>query len=174
MRRDRSQITVRELRPDDHAVDEVFAGMSERSRYLRFHRVMPRLPHSVRAHLLDVDGRDRIGLVAEVRSGWRRRAVGLAELYRTHASEAEIAGVVADRWQGLGIGGRLLRELARRAPALGVDQLTAEVLPENRTMLRVLRRTFPAGATASGDGVVRFLAPLRSEAYGFAPVPCPC
>ena len=63
----RTLLSTRLLTSDDGAtVDAVFAGLSERSRYLRFHTAMPRLTGSVRRSLLDVDGHDRAALVAEV------------------------------------------------------------------------------------------------------------
>ncbi|HXV93793.1 MAG TPA: hypothetical protein VD813_10875, partial [Pseudonocardia sp.] len=47
------------------AVDAVFAGLSPRSRFLRFHSPVPRLAPGVRERLTDLDGHARVALVAE-------------------------------------------------------------------------------------------------------------
>ena len=48
-----------------------------------------------------------------------------------------MAFAVADDLHGRGIGTRLLERLAAHAAAAGIDELVAEVLPQNRAMLRV-------------------------------------
>jgi ribosomal protein S18 acetylase RimI-like enzyme len=48
--------------------------------------------------------------------------------------------MVVDAWQGRGIGSMLMRHLVKIAGATGLDELTAEVLPENAAMLMVFRK----------------------------------
>lgn len=52
-------------------------------------------------------------------------------------STVEVAFAVADDLQGHGIGARLLERLAALAASVGVERFVAEVLPQNRAMLRV-------------------------------------
>jgi GNAT superfamily N-acetyltransferase len=52
----------------------------------------------------------------------------------------EIAIVVEDAWQRRGLGGLLLDALFTAAEARGLRRFTADVLAENRPMLRVLSR----------------------------------
>src|SRR5438046_5196685 len=52
-------------------------------------------------------------------------------------SAAEAAFAVADELQGRGIGTRLLERLAALAAEHGIERFVAEVMPENRAMLRV-------------------------------------
>jgi L-amino acid N-acyltransferase YncA len=147
--------TIRELTVDDGAaVDAVFAGLSPHSRLLRYHSPVSRLTTPARAALLDLDGRTRLGLVAELPSptGWG--AVGIARLVRTGPDEAEIAVEVVDHWQRRGVGLRLMTELGACAEALGYAVLHAFVLPENRGALRLLQRAFPGAVPCWADGVI--------------------
>ena len=50
----------------------------------------------------------------------------------------EIGVVVADAWQGLGVGAALVRALIARAQTRGVTTLTMDVLPGNRQVLAMI------------------------------------
>lgn len=58
---------------EDHLIDEVFDGMSDWSRLLRFHSSVPRLPAGLRRNLAQVRAGERVGVVALAEG----RAVGV-------------------------------------------------------------------------------------------------
>jgi GNAT superfamily N-acetyltransferase len=66
--------------------------------------------------------------------------VGVARFVRTGPDVAEPAIVVADGWQGRGVGTILLHELAQRAQAEGVSRLVAPILASNDDVLHVVER----------------------------------
>lgn len=132
-------ISIRALRPGDgELVDAVMAGMGERSRYLRFHSPKPRLTKRDRDFLTGADGINHLALVALALDG---RALGEARAVRLQddPSRAELAAAVVDAHQGEGIGSVLIRTLALRAAALGIERLTARVLASS-TLVRGLQR----------------------------------
>ncbi len=154
-------IRLRPLRRDtDPAVELVFAGMSAQSRYRRFHGPMPVLTEVNRRVLLDVDGRERAAIVAEVRTpaGWR--PAGIARLVADGPTAAELAVEVADRWQGHGVGRRLLHALGDLAADLGYTELYGDVLGDNAVMIRLLRSVFPGSRSSASGGVVRVSCPV--------------
>src|SRR3954469_6537729 len=108
------------------AVDAVFDGLSDHSRYLRFHAPMPRLTKSFRDHLTDLDGDRHAAVVAEVVG----EPVGIARLVRAGPGSAEVAVAVVDQWHRRGVGRLLLTEIAELAGALGHLRLHGDVLPE--------------------------------------------
>ena len=161
-------LVVRPLRPDEpDVVDAVFEGMSMRSRYLRFHAPVRQLPPRYRQVLTDVDGRDRIALVAELppadvsaggtadgTGGPARRPVGIARLIRTGPEQAEVAVSVVDAAHRRGVARALLTALDERATALGLRQLHAYVLAENTGALALFRSVFAQGpAVFEGDAI---------------------
>ena len=137
--RDGSTVHVCPAKPaDGPAVRLLLRGLSDRSRWLRFFSACPDLAKAAR-WATEVDNDRRYGLVATVeRDG---RVVGHAGLEREsdHPERAEVALEVADAMQGMGLGTALLCQLAEAAHQLGIQVLDAEVLAENRQMLRVLR-----------------------------------
>jgi GNAT superfamily N-acetyltransferase len=77
---------------------------------------------------------------------------------------ADIGLVVADRWQGRGLGSQLLSQVIARAAARGVSGLVMEVLPENRRMLAMIARGFPSAGYEFGGGSVTVRVPLQGAA----------
>jgi RimJ/RimL family protein N-acetyltransferase len=121
-------------------VQQVFDGMSERSRYERFLGAKPALSERELAFLSDVDHDHHEALVAvDPRTG---SAVGDAHLVRdpTDLAVAEVAFAVADDWQGRSLGTRLALLLAARARELGISRLRANMLTGNTRSSALMRR----------------------------------
>jgi GNAT superfamily N-acetyltransferase len=131
---------VRDLRPGETGVlAEVFAGLSEQSRYQRFHGPKPRMTAAERAYLAAVDGRDHLAVVAVAHDG---SPLGIARCvrHRHDTSAADLAAEVVDPFQRRGVGTALVARLARRAAAAGIERLTASVLAETGLQRALLRR----------------------------------
>ncbi|MCW2496172.1 GNAT family N-acetyltransferase [Jatrophihabitans sp.] len=128
---------IRPIQPSDaDALVAFHAGLSSRTRYLRFFSAYPRIPERDLIRFTTVDHHDRVAFVALL--GSTIIAVGRYE--RTAGTdEAEVAFVVADAHQGRGIGSVLLEHLAAAARESGLRRFHAVVLAENTPMLRVFR-----------------------------------
>jgi GNAT superfamily N-acetyltransferase len=72
-------------------------------------------------------------------------------------NEAETAFMVADDYQGRGIGAALFRRLADVARTKGLRALVADVLPQNAAMFRVLQKSGLAVQIDQGTGRVAVL-----------------
>jgi GNAT superfamily N-acetyltransferase len=134
-------VTVRPLSRRDagHAVDTVFGGLSPRSRFLRFHTPVPRLTGAMRQRLVDLDGRCRAAVVAEVGGV----PVGIARVAGNGSGSADLAMAVVDAWHRRGIGTRLASAIAELAAEIGYSELRGAVLPGNEAMQALARKTFP-------------------------------
>ena len=132
-------IALRPLRAGERSpVLEVFAGLSERSRRLRFLGAKPRLLESDLVQLVDVgrSGREAVAAVDQPPG----LTVGIARYVRdADAPEAEIAFEVVDRWQGAGIGKRLVQELRELAREEGILRFRALVAHGNAHALALVR-----------------------------------
>lgn len=163
-------LQVRRLRPDDtHVIDTLFAGLSDRSRYLRFHAPVPRLSGSLRRMLLDVDDRDRLALVAEARAPGGREPVGIARMIRTAPGEAEIAVAVIDAWHRRGVGRNLLTAVRDAAAVGGLDRLTALVLAENHAVQALIHSVFPLCTSRRHGATLLVTCHLRDDTVGLTP-----
>lgn len=106
--------------------------LSAASSYGRFLSPKSRLSAAELRYLTEVDGHDHFALVALATEG-PRRLVGVGRYVRQHDDPrtAELAVVVDDQWQGLGLGRRLGLSLAEHAREHGLQRLMGLVLSEN-------------------------------------------
>jgi GNAT superfamily N-acetyltransferase len=147
-----SIVHVRPIRADDAPRLLVFhRQLSPSSVYRRHFFVHPELSEAETEYFARVDYRDRLALIAE--DSGRLIAVGRYDR-SPGTTEAEVAFVVADAYQHLGIGTMLLDHLADAARPVGIATFVASTLAENRAMVDVfLHSGFPVG-TSSSHGVV--------------------
>jgi RimJ/RimL family protein N-acetyltransferase len=157
-------LSVRPLqRGERSTVSAVFAGLSERSRLLRFLAPVHELAPRQLDRLVDVGCCGREALVATEPAS--SEAVGIARYVRDdeRPDTAEVAFVVVDARQGRGVGTRLVRELARLAVADGIRRFTATVSSENAPALAVLGRLGRIERSAMDGPTVELTVALRAE-----------
>jgi RimJ/RimL family protein N-acetyltransferase len=139
--RDGRQVLLRRIRPDDK--DGLVRGLralSARSVQRRFLSPKRSFSQAELRYLTEVDGRNHVALVAESPTEPSRRLLGVARFIRWHddPEAAEAAIVVADDWQGRGLGTALARQLAARARGLGIKRFTATMAADNLPALRLM------------------------------------
>jgi len=158
--RDGTTMHLRPLRPDDaEAIQRFQEAQSERSAYFRFFAPVRRLTERELNRLTHLDQHDRVALLA-VRPGVddegrpREDVLGVARYDKITGAEAEVAFNIADAMQGKGLGSVLLEHVAAAARERGVRRFTADVLPQNSSMLAVFRDAGYAVSQHLDDGVV--------------------
>lgn len=156
-------IATRPVRPDDEArFRRLWPRLSRTTVYRRFHAPVRRLPASAVRRLVEVDHDTREAVVAVVGG----EVVGVARYDRSPAdpATAELAVVVEDAWQGVGVARQLLTELIALAGARGVGVLTATVQPDNPAAVGLVRRLLPAAVLTRDGDVLAVRAPIPSVA----------
>jgi RimJ/RimL family protein N-acetyltransferase len=115
---------------------------------------MRRLPPDWARFLADVDYRRRLALVVESPDD-PETVIAVARYEPTAEPDAaEVAFVVADRWQNRGLGAILFRELLAAAELNGIRRFRAWVLGDNRRMLDLIARFADIRQRAFAQGVV--------------------
>ena len=159
---DGQRIGIRPIRSDDKdLIARVFDRMSPETRYRRFFAPLQRLSEQDLRYLTEVDHDDHEALVAfEPEDG---ELVGVARYVRSEEpTEAEVAVVVIDPWQGRGVATAMLDRLVERARETGIDHFVALVLSENQDAIELFRHVAPGGSTTrrSASGHVEMLIEL--------------
>ncbi len=140
-------LRLRPIRGDDAEKLVAFhAHLSFDSIYRRYFSMHPTLSEDEVRHFTQVDFVDRLALVIE--DGEELVAVGRYDRY-PESPTAEVAFVVRDDYQHLGLGHRLLSALAEAARARGITTLRAETMLANHDMISVFRHSgFPMTTTS--------------------------
>jgi len=149
--RDGSVAHVRPITPGDaDALRAFHAGQSDESIYLRFFAPMRTLSDRDVHRFTHVDYVDRVALIALMEDD----IIGVGRYDRIDEHSAEVAFNISDKYQGKGIGSVLLEHLAAVAREIGISKFTAEVLPQNRKMLKVFSEAGYEVSRRIEDGVV--------------------
>ncbi len=152
-------VTIRAIRPEDKGqIADAIRDISAESLYRRTFSAKRELSDGELKDLTEVDFVKVVALVAVMREEGRDRIVGGGRYIRMTGSgagpKAEVAFLVDDEHQGLGIGSWIFRHLVTIARATGVSQFEAEVLPSNEGMLRLFMRSgLSITTTASRESV---------------------
>jgi acetyltransferase len=130
---DGREVGVRPIRPEDAARERrFFDRLSERSRFQRFMNHLKELPPRLLARFTQLDYDRELALVAL----WQDEFVAVGRYApNPDGVSAEFALVVADGWQGKGLGHALLERLCAAARAAGYDALVGNILEANHDML---------------------------------------
>ena len=140
MARGGRQVTLRTVRPaDQDGLRSFVDGLSRESRYYRFMtggRVADEIIHGFVTHHPQRD----VAMVVTVRAeDGAESIVANAEYVVNAENVAELAVVVADDWQGQGLGRRLIQRLQQIARTSRLQGMRGDVLSENRRMLAIMR-----------------------------------
>ncbi len=137
------ELTIRPIRPDDEPLMGPFhAALSEDSVYSRYAHALSldqRISHERLARLCFIDYARQIALLAlRTNEAGGEEIVGIGRLIMENgANQAEFALLIADSFQGQGLGKKLLRRLIEIAGEERVDRVVGYILNDNRSMLSV-------------------------------------
>lgn len=141
--KDGTLVFFRPIKPtDEPLMKEFFYSLSEESIYLRFFTVVKAMPHKRLQYFSNVDYRWTMAIVGLVKERGVEKLIAVGRYGASRGSDmAEVAFLVHDDYQGIGIGKFLLNYLIKIAKANNIKGFTAEVLPENRRMLDIFYKS---------------------------------
>jgi len=139
-------VTIRELRADDR--DRMAAAIRKldpESIYTRLFSHRTELTEAGLDRIMRVDRARDVALVVTIGSGEGEVIIASCRCIGSDEADgertAEVAFVVEEDYQGLGIASRLLKHVVRIARARGIGTLEADVLSGNKAMLAVFARS---------------------------------
>jgi GNAT superfamily N-acetyltransferase len=151
----RAAAVIRAAHPEDlAALGDFFAGLSPRTRYLRFFGPVTPGPALLR-QLCGLPS--TVDAVVAVRGGIIvGHAMAVDRTCPRGARVADIGVVVADAWQGRGLGSALMRALVTRAQARGVTLLEMDVLGGNLQVIDMITSHWPAARVERSPDSISF------------------
>ena len=123
---------------DTPLVEKFMNSVSKESLRMRFMASISQVSENFIKDLCSGDFRQSVCLLAIIGEGNKAKITGLGNYIAVgNQRTAEVAFLIGDKFQGLGIGTLLLERLAGIAIANGFVEFEAEVLPDNQPMINV-------------------------------------
>jgi acetyltransferase len=138
--RDGTNVLLRPIQPEDEPMwHDLLARCSERTIWLRFRYLFKETTHEMATRFCFVDYDRTMAIVAEIEEDNRRQLIGVGRLVAdADHRNAEYAVLVADAWQGRGLGKLLTAYCLEICRTWGIDRVYAETTSDNDRMQQIL------------------------------------
>jgi acetyltransferase len=154
---DGTSVTIRPIRPEDvWLVQDFVQNLSEEARYFRFMKSVEALSDNLLVRFTQIDYSREMALIAvrneddkEVELGVTRYAIN------PDGESCEFALVIADTMRGTGLGHKLMTTLMDIARARGLKRIEGEVLKNNSSMLKLMKRLGFTAKTSLDDSSIK-------------------
>jgi len=157
-------VRFRAIKPsDEEEMRRLFYRFSDQSVYYRYFTPIKTMPHTKMQEYVNVDYRYTMSIVAIIDESGVEKLIGEARYARSQGdSFADTAFIVDENYQGMGIASYLFNLLIRVAREEGIAGLKADVLENNKSMLKVYEKApFPVQTVLAG-GVYKITIPFNT------------
>jgi len=166
--RDGRTVLLRPIKPEDEPLWlEMFQNFSEESIRYRFFQIIKDTPHEVRVRYCNIDYDREIAIVAELTENGQRKILGVVRVsLEPDAKNGEIAFIVADPWQGLGLGTKMVDYVLEICRDMKIETIYAIMLPDNRRAINLMQK-MGFNIQHLDDGTVKAVLNLKEEETSF-------
>lgn len=147
-------VEFRPLLPsDEFAYRNFFYSLQEKTIYLRFFYKMRTFSHEVvQKQWSSVDYHKNMSIIGHVRKGNHTEIMAIGSYAADDERQAEVAFVVREDFQGMGIATHLIEMLEKIAKENNYKGFSATVLRENAAMIRVFKKRYPDAEISVNSG----------------------
>jgi acyl-CoA hydrolase/RimJ/RimL family protein N-acetyltransferase len=149
---------------DEDQMRRLFYRFSDESIYYRYFHSVSIMPHSKMQEYVNVNWKNTMSIVGLV--GEPGQGIILAEArYLVDASKkaAEIAIIVDEKYNRLGIASYMIKFLTQIGKKRGLKVFVADILSSNHTIMKVFKKIFPNLESDLEEGVYTVTLPLFKE-----------
>jgi len=160
--KDSLTVRFRAIKPsDEEEMRRLFYRFSDQTVYYRYFSPIKTMPHKKMQEYVNVDYRYTMSIVAIIDESGVEKIIGEARYVKTQGEPfADTAFVVDEHYQGMGISTYLFNLLIRSAREEGISGLKADVLENNRAMLKVYEKAIYPVRTVLSGGVYKITIPF--------------
>ena len=138
---DETEVLIRPIKPEDEPNEkEMFANFSKQTLYFRFFGYIKDITHDMLTRFTQIDYNREMALIGEINVDGKTQMIGVSRIVSDLENHtAEFAIVVADPWQGKGVGAHLMDKILEVAKKQGVKKIYASVMKANDTMVQMFK-----------------------------------
>lgn len=163
--RDGRTVILRPIKPEDEPLWlEMFHNFSEESiRFRLFEVIKEPIEHEFSVRYCNIDYDRELAIVAELEEKGRKRMAGVVRLLvDPDRRSGEVAFIVADPWQGVGLGSKMIDYMIEICREKKIETLYAVMLPDNHRAIRLMKE-LGFTITFLKDDTVKAMMNLKEE-----------
>ena len=136
------KVIFRPIKPEDEQLEsEMFRNISEDTQRFRFFQKIKDITHNMLVQYTCIDYDREIAMIAETEQEGQKKMAGVVRLIEDpYDRTAEFSLIVADQWQGQGLGSKLTDVILDIAKKRKLKKVYAEYLPDNNPMEYVFKK----------------------------------
>lgn len=159
------EVLFRAIRPsDEDQMRRLFYRFSDRAVYYRYFSPIKAMPHTKMQEYVNVDYKKVMSIIGLVRDSGMEKIIAEARYVRHKGSAlADIAFIVDEEYQGRGIASYMFNLLIKAGIERGIEGFTADVLPDNKAMMKVFENSPYPMQTKIEDGSYSLSIPFREK-----------
>ncbi len=161
--RNQTKVSLRAIKPsDEEAMRRLFYRFSDQTVYRRFFYPIRTMPHDKMQEYVNIDYGETMSVVALVGEADQETIVAEARYSMDEESlYGDVAFVVDEKYQDLGIATYLYEMLIRLAKERGLKGFTATVLQANKGMMKVFENGHLPVNARLRDGIYKLTIPFE-------------
>jgi acyl-CoA hydrolase/GNAT superfamily N-acetyltransferase len=159
-------LRFRAIKPsDEEEMRKLFYRFSDNAVYYRYFSAIKSMPHRKMQEYVNVDYQRIMSIVGTVEEAGTETIIAEGRYARHHDRPfADVAFVVDENYQGRGIASFLFEKLIQVARGHGIEGFTADVLADNKPMMKVFEKApFPIRAVME-FGIYNLTIPFADPA----------
>lgn len=136
------EVSLRPIRPEDEPMElEMVNRLSKESLYFRFFGFVPKMTHELMTRFTQIDYDREMAIIALIEHKGQEEMIGVVRIIADPWGEAaEYAILIADEWQGQGLGSKMTDYIIEIGQDMGLQKIYATVLSSNKGMLTLFER----------------------------------
>ncbi len=163
--RNQTRVRFRAIKPsDEEAMRRLFYRFSDQTVYRRFFYPIRTMPHDKMQEYVNIDYGETMSVVALVRESGQETIIAEARYSKDEEnSYGDVAFVVDEKYQDLGIATYLYEMLIRLAKERGLKGFTATVLQANKGMMKIFENGHLAIDARLRNGIYKLTIPFEQQ-----------
>ena len=136
-----TEVILRSIKPEDEMLWlEMFKSFSDESVWYRFFNVIKDTPHEVRIRYCNINYDNEIAIIAELQEEQKKMLGVVRFTLDSDKKSGELAFIVADQWQGLGLGTIMVEHVLNICRDKKIEIIYSFMLPNNYRGIRFLKK----------------------------------
>jgi acetyltransferase len=139
--KNKTLVSFRPIKPEDEErFNEFMKSLSIETMRFRFFNIIKEMSHDTLSRYCNLDYDREIAVVAELQESNKPIIGAVRLIIEPGGKSGEFAVLVGDKWQGLGLGSKLMDLLAEMGRDLRVDKIYGYVSANNYRMLQLCKK----------------------------------